>query len=45
MKKVQVSASWPMGSRHLELLWTKQLIQGTAGTDYSFTEVSLAFAF
>ena len=41
-----VSASYTMGSMTLGAVMNKtDSIQGTAGTDYSFTEVSLAFAF
>ncbi len=41
-----ISASYTMGSMTLGAVMNKSdSVQGTAGTDYSFTEVSLAFAF
>jgi outer membrane protein OmpU len=40
------SASYTMGSMTLGAVANKtDSVKGTAGTDYSFTEVSLAFAF
>ena len=41
-----VSASYTMGSMTLGAVMNKtDSVKGTAGTDYSFTEISLAFAF
>ena len=41
-----VSASYTMGSMTLGVVMNKtDAIQGTSGTDYSFNEISLAFAF